>query len=200
MEPSNKSRGESTVNVTDTLYSRNQKWIVLFLLVLSYPLFFYKLGARDIWEPNEDEYVVVNREMVLDGHWIYPTVNGRPHSIKPPLFNWIGSIFSVVNGEVTELTSRLPSAIAAAAGMLLVYFLGQMLFGHRAGLLSALIVGTTPLYIQFGRWIQNMPFNVRKFTSDAMKVFDLTPGDMRRAIQDIRSNVKMRDNNCQGNE
>jgi 4-amino-4-deoxy-L-arabinose transferase-like glycosyltransferase len=142
------------VNVSDTFYSRNQKWIVLLLLLLSYPLFFYKLGARDIWEPNEDEYVQVNREMVLDDHWIYPTVNGRPHSIKPPLFNWIGSAFSAVNGEVTELTSRLPSAIAAALGMLLVYFLGRRLFGHRAGLLSALVLGTSPLYIQYGRWIQ----------------------------------------------
>ncbi len=142
------------MNATDDFYSRNQKWIVLLLLLLSFLLFFYKLGARDIWEPNEDEYVQVNREMVLDGHWIFPTVNGRPHSIKPPLFNWIGSAFSGVSGEVTEFTCRLPSAIAAALGMLLVYFLGRRLFGHRAGLLSALILGTTPLYIQYGRWIQ----------------------------------------------
>jgi 4-amino-4-deoxy-L-arabinose transferase-like glycosyltransferase len=127
---------------------------VVFLLLLSYPLFFHKLGARDIWEPNEDEYVQVNLEMVLDGHWIYPTVNGQPFSIKPPLFSWIGSAFSVVNGEVTEYTSRLPSAIAAAAGLLIVYFLGRSLFDHRAGLLSALMIGTSPIYIQFARWIQ----------------------------------------------
>lgn len=108
------------------------------------PTFFYKLGARDIWEPNEDEYVQVNREMVRDGHWIYPTVNGRPHSIKPPLFDWIGSAFAVANGEVTEHNSRLPSAIAAAAGMLILYFLGRRLFGTRAGFLSALILERHP--------------------------------------------------------
>ena len=142
------------MNVTDNFYRRNDKWIVLLLLMLSCPLFLYKLGDRDIWAPNEDELVQVNREMVLDGHWIYPTANGRAYSIKPPLFNWMGSAFSTLNGGVTEYTSRLPSAIAAAAGLLILYFLGRRLFGHRAALLSALIIGTTPLYIQFGRWIQ----------------------------------------------
>ncbi|MEE9610984.1 MAG: glycosyltransferase family 39 protein, partial [Desulfatiglandales bacterium] len=142
------------MNVTDSFCMRNRKWILLLLLLMSYPLFFHKLGDRDIWSPDEDEYVQVNREMVLDGHWIYPTANGQPYNIKPPLFNWLGSSFAKLNGEVTEHTSRLPSALAASAGLLVLYFLGRRLFGHRAGFLSALIIGTTPIYIEFGRWIQ----------------------------------------------
>ncbi len=142
------------MNETDNVYRRNERWIILLLILLSYPLFFYKLGDRDIWSPDEDEYVQVNREMVYDGHWIFPTANGQPYYIKPPLFNWLGSAFAVVNGDVTEYTSRLPSAIAAAAGILLIYILGKMLFGYRAAFLAALILATTPLYIEFGRWIQ----------------------------------------------
>ena len=142
------------MHVTESFCLRNRKWIVLLLVLLSYPLFFYKLGDRDIWSPDEDEYVQVNREMVLDGHWIYPTANGQPYSIKPPLFNWVGSAFAKLNGEVTEHTSRLPSALAASAGLIILYFIGRMLFGHRAGVLAGLIIGTTPIYIEFGRWIQ----------------------------------------------
>ena len=142
------------MNLTESFCLRHRNWILLLLVLLSYPLFFYKLGDRDIWSPDEDEYVQVNREMVLDGHWIYPTVNGEPYNIKPPLFNWVGSAFAKLNGEVTEHTSRLPSALAASAGLIILYFFGRKLFGHRAGLLSALIIGTTPIYIEFGRWIQ----------------------------------------------
>ena len=98
----------------DAPYRRNERWLLLLLLPLCYALFFHQLGARDIWDPDEDEYVLVNREMVLDGHWLYPTANGGPYSIKPPLFNWLGSGISVLAGEVDELTSRLPSAIAAS--------------------------------------------------------------------------------------
>ncbi len=142
------------VKETDNFYKKHEKWIVLLLLLLSYPLFFYKLGARDIWEPDEDEYIQVNREMVDDGHWLYPTANARPYSIKPPLFNWIGSAFGALNGDVTEHTSRLPSAMAAAAGLLILYFMARKLFGPRAALLSALVIGTSPLYLQLGRWVQ----------------------------------------------
>jgi 4-amino-4-deoxy-L-arabinose transferase-like glycosyltransferase len=87
------SENETVINVTDSFCLRNRKWILLLLLLISYPLLFHKLGDRDIWSPDEDEYVQVNREMVLDGHWMYPTVNGQPYSIKPPLFNWLGSCF-----------------------------------------------------------------------------------------------------------
>ena len=133
---------------------RDGKWIVLVLILVSYPLFFHKLGARDIWSPDEDEYMQVNREMVIEGHWIYPTINGEPYNIKPPLFNWLGSSFAKINGNVTEFVCRLPSALAATAGLIVVYLLGRHLFGRRAGFLSALIIGTTPIYIEFGRWIQ----------------------------------------------
>jgi 4-amino-4-deoxy-L-arabinose transferase-like glycosyltransferase len=142
------------MNLTDSFCLRHRKLILLLLVLLSYPLFFHKLGDRDLWSPDEDEYVQVNREMVLDGHWIYPTANGEPYNIKPPLFNWLGSAFAKLNGEVTEHTSRLPSAVAASAGLLILYFIGGKLFGRRVGFLSALIIGTTPLYIEFGRWIQ----------------------------------------------
>jgi 4-amino-4-deoxy-L-arabinose transferase-like glycosyltransferase len=140
---------------TRSIFSRHRDlWIMGFLLILSYSLFFYKSGDRYIWDPDEDEYALVNQEMVEDGHWIYPTANGVPYSIKPPLYNWLGSAISLIGGEVTEASSRLPSALFAAAGVLMTYLLGKLLFGYRAGLLAAMVLATTPLYIEQGRWIQ----------------------------------------------
>jgi len=138
----------------DAFYRRHQKWLLLLLLPLCWALFFHELGARDIWDPDEDEYVLVNLEMVRDGHWLYPTANGGPYGIKPPLLNWLGSALSVLHGEVTELTSRLPSALAATLGLFVLYLLGRTLFGYRAAWISVLVLATSPLYIEFGRWIQ----------------------------------------------
>jgi len=142
------------MNLSEDFFRRNEKWVLLLFLLLSYPLFFHRVGARDIWSPDEDEYFLVNREMVRDGHWIYPTANGQPYSIKPPLFNWLGSTASLIGGDVTELTCRLPSALAATLGLFAVYFLGRRLFGCRAATLATLVLATSPLYIEFGRWIQ----------------------------------------------
>lgn len=135
-------------------YTKHLVWHLVTLLVLGYFLFVYKTGERDIWAPDEDEYALVNREMVRDGNWIFPTANGKPYSIKPPLFNWIGSLISLGYGEVTEFTCRIPSALAGLAGVILLYALGSILFTPRAGFLSALVLSTTFLYIQFSRWIQ----------------------------------------------
>jgi 4-amino-4-deoxy-L-arabinose transferase-like glycosyltransferase len=135
-------------------HRRHEVLRILLLLVLAYFLFFYEAGERYIWSGDEDEYALVNREMVEDGHWIYPTANGEPYSIKPPLFNWIGSLISVIHGEVTEATSCLPSAMAATVGIILLYLLGKAMFGSRAGLLASLVLATSPLYIEFARWIQ----------------------------------------------
>ena len=52
------------MNVSDSFYQRNEKWIVLLLILLSYPLFFHKLGDRDIWSPDEDVVFVPLEELV----------------------------------------------------------------------------------------------------------------------------------------
>ena len=36
------------MNITDSFCLRNRKWILLLLVLMSYPLFFHKLGDRDL--------------------------------------------------------------------------------------------------------------------------------------------------------
>jgi len=149
------------MTVSQMIHRNKGLWTLALLLLLSYGLFFYQAGERYIWDPDEDEYALVNREMVEDGHWIYPTANGNPYNIKPPFYNWMGSAISLIGGEVTEASSRLPSAFFATAGVLLTFLLGKLLFGYRAGLLAAAALATTPLYIEQARWIQiHMPGTV----------------------------------------
>ena len=63
-------RREPSEGAGDAAFRRNERWLLLLLLPLCYAFFFHQLCARDIWDPDEDEYVLVNREMVLDGHWL----------------------------------------------------------------------------------------------------------------------------------
>ena len=43
---------------------QNRKWIVILLLFIGFFLFFYKVGDRDLWAPDEDEYAQMSREMI----------------------------------------------------------------------------------------------------------------------------------------
>lgn len=138
-------------------YYKEQIWerdgfLLIFLLGVSLVLFFFKLGDRTLWGPKEDEMALVSREILKLGHWIFPTVNEYPYTLMPILYNWLVALASMPGGEVTEFTSRLPSALAGLGGVLVTYLLGKRLFSRRCGFFSALTLATSLRYIQFSRW------------------------------------------------
>ena len=123
-------------------------------MVLGFFLFFYKVGDRDLWAPDEDEYAQVSREMVQLNHWVYPTVNNQPYTIKPVLYNWLIALASLPWGDVNELRARIFSSIAALGTVIIIFYLGILMFSRRAGFLGGMVLGTSFLFIQYARWVQ----------------------------------------------
>ncbi|MFN3467524.1 MAG: ArnT family glycosyltransferase, partial [Candidatus Brocadiales bacterium] len=118
-------------------------------------LFFFNLGGRDLWAPDEGEYAQISQEMLESGDWVVPRMNDQPTAQKPPLFNWAVAIVSLPLGEVTEVTARLPSALGGLAGVLATYWLGLTLFNNRrTALFSAMALTTSPIYFHQARWVQ----------------------------------------------
>jgi 4-amino-4-deoxy-L-arabinose transferase-like glycosyltransferase len=105
----------------------------------------WNLWGYDLWAPDEPYFAEGAREMVVDGHWAVPHVNGAVSTDKPPLFFWLIALFSLPLGRVTSLTARLPSALAALGSVALTCRLGRRLAGPRSGALAALILATTYL-------------------------------------------------------
>jgi 4-amino-4-deoxy-L-arabinose transferase-like glycosyltransferase len=112
------------------------------------------LGARDLWNPDEARYAEVTREMLERGEWLVPYLNGEVYTQKPPLLFWAIGLASLATGGVGELAARLPSALAAIAATLLVYLLGERLFGRRAAWLAAAAFATCAKVMWQGRFGQ----------------------------------------------
>lgn len=85
----------------------------LAVLLAATVLFLWQLGEHDLWAPDEPYFAEGAREMVVDGRWTVPHVNGKVSPDKPPLFFWLIALFSLPLGTVTSFTARLPSALAA---------------------------------------------------------------------------------------
>jgi 4-amino-4-deoxy-L-arabinose transferase-like glycosyltransferase len=117
-------------------------------------LFFYKVGDRDLWAPDEDEYAQMSREMIRFDNWVYPTVNGKPWAIKPVLYNWLTALVSLPWGDVNEFRARVFSSLAALGTVLATFYIGLRAFSPLAGLLAAAVLGTSVLFLQYGRWAQ----------------------------------------------
>jgi len=116
-------------------------------------LFLFNLGGRDLWEPDETRYAVVAREMRETGDWIIPHLNGAIYPEKPPLFFWLVNLSNFFLGENTELSNRLPSALAGFITMVITFVLGGKLFNFRVGFLSGLILSTCIFFPLISRWV-----------------------------------------------
>lgn len=66
----------------------------------------------------ESRNLVTAREMVHDGHWLVPTMNGELRLEKPPLPTWITAAAEAVAPD----NLAIERGLAGVAAMLLVFY------------------------------------------------------------------------------
>lgn len=118
---------------------KNKQFIFLAIICIITLLPF--LGLTDFHTKGEPREAVVSYSMIETGNWILPINNGGDIAYKPPLFHWCIAAISSITGEVTEYTSRMPSALA-----LIAMVLGGFLFyAKRRGVAIAFLMGLITL-------------------------------------------------------
>lgn len=123
---------------------------VVVLLALGAILFLLNLGGYPLYTKGEPREAVIISNIVRGGGVILPLRAGVEIPSKPPLMHWMGALFSLLAGGISEWTVRMPSALLAIAGMLACFFYVRRLFDSRVAMLAALILGTTVQYLQAG--------------------------------------------------
>jgi 4-amino-4-deoxy-L-arabinose transferase-like glycosyltransferase len=113
-------------------------------------LFFWRLGAPGLMDPDEGRYAEIAREMLLLQDWLIPHLNLVPYLEKPPLVYWLTSLSFAAFGQ-SEWAARLPAALAALAGVYLAYWLGRVLWGERQGFWGAMVLATCGGYVVLAR-------------------------------------------------
>lgn len=98
------------------------------------------------------------RNALRGGSWLIPEIGDAPLIRKMPLGVWaIGgssALLGVVSDaarEVTAFTARLPSGLAGVATVLVVYWLGTMMYGRGGGLAAGVICAASPGVMFFAR-------------------------------------------------
>ena len=129
---------------------KNEAYLILILTALCLMLFFFRLGARPLWDIDEGMHAVTSKEMILSEDWITPTFNGEPFYDKPVFYNWLVALAFLVFG-FTEFAARLPAAILGSGCVMVTYLLGRKMFGPTVGILSAVILATAVEFIVLSR-------------------------------------------------
>jgi 4-amino-4-deoxy-L-arabinose transferase-like glycosyltransferase len=131
--------------------SSTRIWAAMALvLVLAALLFFPRLGNRSLWG-SEGRWAEVAREMGQSGNYFWPTINGEVYYDKPLLSYWFVAAAGTLTGHLNETATRLPSAVAGLAGVLLVMLLAGKLYDRRTALFSGVILATGYSYVFHAR-------------------------------------------------
>lgn len=117
------------------------RYTTLLLVLCALSLFLF-LDAAFFNTRGEPREAVVAMSMLRDGNWILPVNNGDEIAFKPPLLHWLVAAFSYVSGEVSEFTSRLPSALAGTLMVMSTFGFFARRKGEDIALIAALITLT----------------------------------------------------------
>lgn len=127
--------------------SRWQLWLLLGFCLL---LFFFKLGSYPLFDLDEPRYAEAGREMLEKGNWITPYFNYELRFDKPVFFYWLVAFAYKLFG-LSEFSARFFSAVSATLTVGMTYAFGRQLVSRQYGFFSALILGSSVLFIGIAR-------------------------------------------------
>ncbi|MEO7496479.1 MAG: glycosyltransferase family 39 protein [Massilia sp.] len=122
-------------------------WTLLALFAI---VWLCMLGVRTLVPPDEGRYAEMAREMFASGDWITTRLNGIKYFEKPPLQTWMNALSFAVFG-VGEWQARLWTGLCGLGGVILTGYTGAKVFGRRAGLYAALVLGSSFYWVACGQ-------------------------------------------------
>lgn len=110
------------------------------------------IEQRGLFFPDEGRYAEIPREMTASGDWVTPRLNGLKYFEKPPLQYWLTAGAFTAFGE-DEWTARIAPVILGLASLLMMGFVGWRLWGHSAGAVTGLVLGSSWAYFLSGQFL-----------------------------------------------
>ncbi|MDP6977563.1 MAG: glycosyltransferase family 39 protein [Myxococcota bacterium] len=129
------------------------------LLCAATLMFSFGLGATDLWAPDEPRFAAVAEEVRQLEHGAESLVvlrlAGEPYTQKPPFYYWLVAGLASFEGHVSEISARLPSALAGLVCIwLTVHFGAAVARRPTVGLWSGAILLTVFRFAHLARRAQ----------------------------------------------
>lgn len=124
--------------------------LLLFVVIIYFPLFLH-LGNLSIRDWDEARLIANAQEMFANCDFIVTRYNGLPDlwNTKPPLMIWAQVFFLNIMGD-SEITFRMPSAIAGAFTAMFILFLTIKYYkSYWFGLIITLVLITSTGYVGY---------------------------------------------------
>jgi 4-amino-4-deoxy-L-arabinose transferase-like glycosyltransferase len=136
----------------DRLPNLLEKRRYILLMLTLFCLFLYLPGITVLppFDRDESRFVQASKQMLESGDFIDIRFQDQPRYKKPVGIYWLQSAAVVLfaDGDLQALWAyRLPSLLAAIAGVLLVFYFGEILFCRRTAFLAAFLLAASVLLV-----------------------------------------------------
>lgn len=108
------------------------------------------IPLRHLFEPDETKYAEVAREMVTDGHWIVPHLDGQPYTHKPPVFMWTIALGRLARLPWTAAAVLPPLLALLTLAWLVPRFAAQLGLAKSQGVIAFAMLASSPLVAALG--------------------------------------------------
>lgn len=113
-------------------------------------LFGATLGRYPLHSPDGARYAEIPREMVVNGDYITPRLNGVKYFEKPPLFYWLQAA-SIKAFGVNDFAVSFMNALLALGSALLIYLTGRKIYGRLDGIVASCMFAASALVFALTR-------------------------------------------------
>jgi len=138
---------------------------LLAILILAVAVYFVTASSPALMDDDVDAaHAIVARTMLHRHDYVVMYMNGVRYLVRAPLQFWLVAASYELFGE-SELTTRLPSALAVLGLVLVIYRFGCDFFSRRVGLYAALVIATSPGVFIFTRTVISEPLYALQFVT-----------------------------------
>lgn len=138
------------------------KRLLPYLLILAGALILFVpyLGAAHLFDWDEINFAECAREMITTGNYLRVQIDYQPFWEKPPLFIWLQVLSMKVFG-INEFAARFPNALAGAATLCSLYYIGKRTVSEKMARLWVLLYAASWLpFFYFKSGIIDPVFNL----------------------------------------
>ena len=163
------------------------KSIGVYTGIIAFAVLFFLpfLGYVHLFDWDEINFAESAREMIVTGDYITVQIDFEPFWEKPPLFFWL-QVLSMKLFGINEFAARFPNFLCGIASLMVLYFLGRQIYGHRFGLFWVLTYACSILpFFYFKSGIIDPWFNLFILMGIAWFIFYLDPERHRIRIRNL---------------
>ena len=135
-------------NLKTDFMLRNRPVQVILIFIAIVALWSYFAGLTIDVTRDAGKYATISKEVFQNGNYINLTVHGDAYDQKPPLLFWLGALGFAIGG-VSNFWFKLPVLLLVFAGFYWAYQLGKSLYNKRVGILTAVFLAFSTMYMLY---------------------------------------------------